>query len=108
MCGRFTLRAKASEIARLFVLAEVPKLTPRYNIAPTQDVATVRLNDKGNREFAFLRWGLIPSWAKDTKTGFRMINARAETVATKPSFRSHGNRILFLDEAAENAFEAFS
>ena len=83
MCGRFTLRTKATDIARHFVLAEVPTLKPRYNIAPTQDVAAVRFDGK-KRELAFLRWGLIPSWAKDTKTGYSMINARAETVATKP------------------------
>ncbi len=88
MCGRFTLRTKAKDIAAHFVLADVPNLKPRYNIAPTQDVGAVRLDPGGKREFAFLRWGLIPSWAKDTKTGYSMINARAESVATKPSFRS--------------------
>ncbi|MCA9067573.1 MAG: SOS response-associated peptidase, partial [Planctomycetaceae bacterium] len=61
---------------------------PRYNIAPTQDIAVVRL-DQGHkhRELSLLRWGLIPSWAKDPKIGNRMINARAETLAEKPSFR---------------------
>ncbi len=88
MCGRFTLRTSAREITRHFVLAEVPDLNPRYNIAPTQDVGAVRLDPDGKREFVFFRWGLIPSWAKDTKAGYSMINARAESVATKPSFRS--------------------
>lgn len=87
MCGRFTLRTPASEIARLFDVT-VPDFQPRYNLAPSQAVAAVRLDPRREkREFAFLRWGLIPSWADDPKTGYRMINARAETVATKPSFR---------------------
>jgi putative SOS response-associated peptidase YedK len=62
--------------------------SPRFNIAPTQMVPVVRLNPKGNRELLPLRWGLIPSWAKDTKIGSSLINARAAGVATKPSFRS--------------------
>ncbi len=71
----------------MFRLLRVLKLEPRYNIAPTQAVAAVRQIDS-QRELAFLHWGLIPSWSKDPKMGARMINARAETVATKPSFRS--------------------
>jgi putative SOS response-associated peptidase YedK len=66
----------------------VPKLTPRYNIAPTQDVAAVRAGVEGGRVLVELRWGLIPSWAKDRSIGSRMINARAETVADKPAFRA--------------------
>ena len=89
MCGRFTLRANASQIAKSFQVETGVDLPPRYNIAPTQDVAAVRLSKDGDqRELAMLRWGLIPSWAKDAKIGSRMINARAETVAEKPSFRS--------------------
>jgi putative SOS response-associated peptidase YedK len=88
MCGRFTLRTPAHEIAKQFQLGEVPDLPPRYNIAPTQDVATVRINPKTEkREFALLHWGLIPFWAEDPKVGYSTINARAETVATKPAFR---------------------
>jgi putative SOS response-associated peptidase YedK len=65
------------------------ELTPRYNIAPTQDVAVVRLaKDRASRELAMLKWGLVPSFADDPKTGNRMINARAETAATKPAFRA--------------------
>jgi len=62
-------------------------MPPRYNIAPTQDAAAVRLDRDGQREFVMLRWGLIPYWAKDIKIGFSSINAMAETLATKPAFR---------------------
>jgi putative SOS response-associated peptidase YedK len=89
MCGRFTLRTPAKDIAEFFDLGDVPELRPRYNIAPTQKVAAVRLDrESEKRELAFLHWGLIPSWADDPKIGHRPINARAETVATKPSFRN--------------------
>ena len=87
MCGRFTLRTPAKDIAELFRLADVPDLRPRYNIAPTQPVAAVRLNKEANRELVMLHWGLIPFWADDPKVGYSTINARAETVATKPTFR---------------------
>jgi putative SOS response-associated peptidase YedK len=88
MCGRFTLRTPAKELAEIFRLADVPDLRPRYNIAPTQPVAAVRLVPKdGHRELVMLHWGLIPFWAEDPKVGYSTINARAETVATKPTFR---------------------
>ncbi|MBI3462160.1 MAG: SOS response-associated peptidase [Planctomycetes bacterium] len=83
MCGRFTLRTSARDVAEEFGLIEVPDLFPRYNIAPTQPVPVVRKP----RQLDFLRWGLIPPWADDPKIGSRMINARAETVATTPAFR---------------------
>ena len=89
MCGRFTSYHSNSEIAKAFVLADVPHLEPRYNIAPTNTVATIlRSNSQNDREFKWLRWGLIPHWAKEQKIGNKLINARAETVAQKPSFRS--------------------
>jgi len=87
MCGRFTLTTPADAIADLFALAVVPELSPRYNIAPSQPVAAVRERD-GERRLDLLRWGLVPSWAKDPAIGNRMINARAETVADKPAFRA--------------------
>lgn len=87
MCGRFTLAAPAEQVAAQFQLAELPELAPRYNIAPTQQVAAVRSSESG-RELALLRWGLVPSWAKDRSVGAKMINARAETAAEKPAFRS--------------------
>lgn len=89
MCGRFTLITPAEQIAEQFELPEVPSLSPRYNIAPTQPVAAVRLlPGNGGRELALLRWGLVPFWAKDPNIGARMINARSETVAEKPAFRA--------------------
>ncbi|MFN2190460.1 MAG: SOS response-associated peptidase, partial [Candidatus Promineifilaceae bacterium] len=89
MCGRFTLVAPGEAIAELFDLTDIPSLVPRYNIAPTQPVAAVRLSQStGDRELTYFHWGLIPRWAKDTKIGSRMINARSETAAEKPSFRS--------------------
>lgn len=87
MCGRFNLRTPASELARLFGLIRAAELRPRYNIAPMQMVAAIRQADDG-RELTLLQWGLIPSWADDPKIGNRLINARAETVASKPAFRS--------------------
>lgn len=88
MCGRFTLSQSAEAIASVFQLNQVPTLEPRYNIAPTQPVATVLQTSAHERQFQLLRWGLIPAWAKDATMGSRLINARAETVAEKPSFRS--------------------
>ena len=88
MCGRFTLSQSAEAIASVFQLNQAPTLEPRYNIAPTQPVATVLQTSAHERQFQLLRWGLIPAWAKDATMGSRLINARAETVAEKPSFRS--------------------
>ncbi len=89
MCGRFTLRTNLHDIATAFDLPEVPELPFRYNIAPTQDVAAVRFDSERNqRELSLLHWGLIPPWAKEEKMASKLINARAETVAEKPSFRS--------------------
>ncbi len=88
MCGRFSLAATGEEVAAHYQLPEVPFVVPRYNVAPTQPVAAVRLSQSGERQFTFFQWGLIPSWAKDPSTGSKMINARAETAAEKPAFRS--------------------
>jgi putative SOS response-associated peptidase YedK len=89
LCGRFTLFDTAASLAEAFEVVEVPSLSPRYNIAPSQAVAAVRIPPSGGaREIVLLRWGLIPSWAKDPSLGDRMINARAETAAGKPAFRS--------------------
>jgi len=86
MCGRFTLRTPAAILQDFFGLSDLPGLTPRYNIAPSQTVGTVRVTEAG-RQWVGLRWGLVPSWAEDPSIGNRMINARAETVAKKPAFR---------------------
>lgn len=88
MCGRFTLTAPAEAVAAHYQLKETPFLAPRYNIAPTQPVAAVRLAPNGERELTHFRWGLVPSWAKDLSMGAKMINARAETAAEKPAFRA--------------------
>ncbi len=87
MCGRYTLRADAQEIARHFAVEEMPGVTPRYNVAPSQAVAIIRVAEGGGREADMYRWGLIPSWAKDPGIGNKLINARSETVAEKPAFR---------------------
>ena len=88
MCGRYTLTVDASVLAELFELDPPTELEPRYNIAPTQQVPIVRRGRDVEREWAEVRWGLVPFWAKDTKIGNRLINARAESAADKPSFRS--------------------
>lgn len=89
MCGRYSQTHSAQAIAQAFQLSVVPPLPPRYNIAPTQLVSTVlQTQQQPERQLRVLRWGLIPSWAKDPAIGNRLINARAETVAEKPSFRS--------------------
>ncbi len=92
MCGRFALIADSEELAEQFDLplaAAMPNAAfmPRYNIAPTQPVTAVR-HHHDQREITFFKWGLVPSWSKDPKIGSRMINARSETVAEKPSFRA--------------------
>lgn len=89
MCGRFTNRFTWKELHDLYRLTDSrPNLQPRYNIAPTQMAPVVRLRADGAREIALLRWGLLPSWAKDEKIGHNTINAKAEVVASKPAFRS--------------------
>jgi putative SOS response-associated peptidase YedK len=87
MCGRFLLYTSGAALAEWLGLPEVPALEPRYNIAPTQPVAAVRAGPGGDRELVRLRWGLVPSWSTDLAIGNRLINARAETAADKPSFR---------------------
>jgi putative SOS response-associated peptidase YedK len=88
MCGRFSLAADATTLVAQFSLFGSLAWAPRYNIAPTQEVLTIlRTPDRPEAQFALRRWGLIPPWAKDPGIGSRMINARAETVATKPAFR---------------------
>jgi putative SOS response-associated peptidase YedK len=87
MCGRFTLRTPPKDLIEVFQLLRTLEMTPRYNIAPTQPVAVVR-QGATCRELSLLRWGLVPSWAKDVKIGASLINARADTIASKPAFRS--------------------
>jgi putative SOS response-associated peptidase YedK len=87
MCGRFTLDIPPELLAEIFGLADTPAVTPRYNIAPTQQVPVIRRYGDGQNRLDYLHWGLIPSWAQDKSIGSRLINARSETVTEKPSFR---------------------
>jgi putative SOS response-associated peptidase YedK len=90
MCGRYTLHSAPEEIEERFeVEPEEDLLDPRYNIAPTQTVPVIRSGQSGSgpRQMAGCRWGLIPYWAKDPKIGNNLINAKAETIAEKPSFK---------------------
>ena len=87
MCGRFTLTVSARVLAELFDVPEPAGVAQRYNIAPSQQVLVARAGEEG-RELSSVRWGLIPHWADEPSIGNRMINARGETVASKPAFRS--------------------
>ncbi|MBW4481933.1 MAG: SOS response-associated peptidase [Tildeniella torsiva UHER 1998/13D] len=89
MCGRFSLNKTGDDLTDAFLLQSTPPVMPRFNIAPSQLVATVVATVEDPKPyFDFRLWGLIPSWAKDPTIGSRMINARAETVVEKPSFRA--------------------
>lgn len=93
MCGRYTLTAPGDVLAELFGLDEWPEAEARYNVAPTQEVAAVRVDQAGGgRRFVRLEWGLVPAWADDPAIGNRMINARAESAAEKPAFRTSFKR----------------
>jgi putative SOS response-associated peptidase YedK len=90
MCGRFARKSTQEVLADWFgvELEDMPWFAPSYNAAPQSVQPVVRLNrDSGQREFAQLRWGLVPFWAKDAKFGYSTINARAEEVASKPAYR---------------------
>lgn len=87
MCGRYAVTTAPEAIRQLFRYAEKPNFPPRYNIAPTQPIAIVRLSE-GERHFALVRWGLIPSWVKDPKSVSLMFNARGETAAEKPAYKA--------------------
>jgi putative SOS response-associated peptidase YedK len=88
MCGRFAFYSPGEATAALFGVNGALPVEARYNIAPTQYIAAIRNDGEDDRELAMLRWGLVPFWAKDPSIGNRMINARAETVAEKPSYRA--------------------
>jgi len=88
MCGRFAFYSPSEATAALFGVSGSIAVEPRYNIAPTQFIAGIRNGEESGRDLAMFRWGLIPFWAKDPSIGNRMINARSETVAEKPSFRA--------------------
>ncbi|APH68765.1 SOS response-associated peptidase [Bacillus sp. LR_5] len=89
MCGRFTLFSTFDDIIDQFDIDQfLPKdeYHPSYNVAPSQNILAI-INDGSNNRLGKLRWGLIPPWAKDEKIGYKMINARAETITEKPAFR---------------------
>ena len=87
MCGRFTLTVDPADLREAFPGLTFPAdMAPRYNVAPSQPVAVVA--NKGKNAVEFFKWGLVPGWAKDVSIGNRMINARGETLADKPSFRA--------------------
>ena len=88
MCGRFSLHSNPHVVELQFGLAQTPELAPRYNVAPGTPILGVRADERHARHATLLRWGLIPSWAKDPSIGHRMINARAEHIAEKPAFRN--------------------
>ncbi len=88
MCGRFTLRTPTPVLMETFRIGTAPDISPRYNVAPTQSVLAVRelAEKRRQREFTMMAWGLVPSWVKEPTMGSRLINARAESIAQKPSF----------------------
>ncbi|MFK7803169.1 MAG: SOS response-associated peptidase [Anaerolineae bacterium] len=88
MCGRFVLDDDGEGLQEEFGLQETPYIVARYNIAPTQPVAAIGISKAGHRGLTHFHWGFIPSWAKDGSMASRMINARAETVGEKPSYRN--------------------
>ena len=88
MCGRFSLHNNPEVIRLYFKLGILPELTPRYNITPSSEVLVVRQDREQGRVAGLFRWGLIPGWAKDPTIGNKLANARGETVAERPSFRS--------------------
>ena len=87
MCGRYTINLPPELLYEIFDLAEAPQIVPRYNVAPTQSAPVIRQGVDGRNRLELLRWGLIPSWAKDQSIDSKLINARAETAAEKPSFK---------------------
>ncbi|MCT2534442.1 SOS response-associated peptidase [Aquibacillus koreensis] len=86
MCGRFTLDANELDILREYDVENEISHQPRYNVAPGQEVLAI-IHDGEKKRAGFLKWGLVPSWAKDSKIGYKMINARSETAHEKPSFK---------------------
>ena len=89
MCGRYRLSRRKQLVEEYFdSVSDLEDWTPRYNIAPTQPIPIIRQNPKEPvRELSLVRWGLIPSWAKDASSAAKMINARSETAGEKPAFR---------------------
>ena len=91
MCGRYLITTAPEAMRRLFRYREQPNFPARYNVAPMQPIPIVRLHE-GERQFALLRWDLIPAWVKDPRAFSLLINARADSVNDKPAFRNAMNR----------------
>ncbi len=87
MCGRYGLWTDPDQVAEHFQLQDAFSYTARYNIAPSQEILAIGQSLKGERKANMLRWGLVPFWSKDTRIGYKMINARAESIWTKPAYR---------------------
>ena len=87
MCGRFIQITAGEPLAERFELPAIPAVTPRYNLAPSQPVGVIRVAAEGQREWVPLRWGLVPAWSPEPRTAYSTFNARAETVADKPTYR---------------------
>jgi putative SOS response-associated peptidase YedK len=88
MCGRFTMTMVEEELKKRFRIQFVEaQVTARYNVAPSQNIPVIVSDEEGNRKLTEMRWGLVPFWAKDTKIGNRMINARSETITEKNTFK---------------------
>ena len=106
MCGRFVRSTDSARLAEQFAArpAETPKHSASYNITPSQAILAARCDAQGQRECAWLRWGLVPSWSKGPDHRYSMINARSETVANKPAFRkAYQNRRCLI--AADGFYE---
>ena len=89
MCGRYTLHKKVDELAERYNLANVPSdLKSNYNVAPGQLMPVITEDESGKRSLEIMKWGLVPSWAKDPKIGYKLINARDETIFDKPMWRN--------------------
>jgi putative SOS response-associated peptidase YedK len=100
MCGRYTVAVDPQLLAERFNVALPDDVEPRYNVAPSQPVMTVTQRSTGRRELLIARWGLVPHWAKEPKVGFKMINARAETLAEKSTYRqllTRGRCLILAD-----------
>ncbi len=87
MCGRFIQITAGEPLAERFELPAIPAVTPRYNLAPSQPVGVIRVAAEGQREWVPLHWGLVPAWSPEPRTAYSTFNARAETVADKPTYR---------------------
>ena len=102
MCGRYAVTSAPEAIRALFAYQERPNFPPRYNVAPSQPIPIVRLAD-GVRQFALVRWGLIPSWVKDPRAFALLINARGESVNEKVAFRNAMRRRRCLRACTQSA-----